>query len=86
MSDSIIPKLYIHTSKGRIVETRSDRPTEPPQWGAGDAEWEIYRHNNEMVAAEKTITELRNSLALHMRIIDQLLDKLENTLLTSDII
>jgi hypothetical protein len=42
MSDTTVPKIYIHLSRGRIVETRMEAPTEPPQWGDDLSDWTVY--------------------------------------------
>jgi hypothetical protein len=61
MSDKLI---YIHLSKGKIVETRMEIPTEPPLWGDDLDDWTAYAPNAEgKVMSDKTILETVYSTA-----------------------
>lgn len=41
MSESTVPKIYVHLSRGRIVETRLET-AEPPQWDDDMSDWTLY--------------------------------------------
>jgi hypothetical protein len=56
--------IYIHLSKGRIVETRMEIPTKPPMWGDALDDWTAYTPNTEgKVMDDKTILETVYSTA-----------------------
>ena len=79
MNDKLI---YIHLSKGRIVETRMEIPTKPPMWGDALDDWTAYTPNTEGKAmSDKTILETVYSTAedLHKAgfITDELLQMFE---------